>query len=140
MNNSFKLLGVALALLTFTAVAGASQLQAQETQERSANHVMSITKFKVPAGEMQSFLEMTRRANEIHEQAGSVAEVRVWVDNLAGPETGTVIHAKEYPSFEAMAADYALVHGMPEWQEFLKHFNASGVEVISNSLQWELIP
>jgi uncharacterized protein YbaA (DUF1428 family) len=87
----------------------------------------NVTKFEVPAGEMANFLDLAARANEIHEQHGSVAEVRVWVENLAGPDTGLVSHAKEYPSFEEMAADYSRVHPTPEWQEFLSEFNPSGV-------------
>jgi hypothetical protein len=101
---------IGLALLALTAIAGTSQLGAQV---RSENAVMSITKFEVPAGEMGNFMNLTARANDIHEQHGCVAEVRVWVENLAGPDTGLVIHSKECPSFGAMAADYSLVHPTP---------------------------
>ncbi|MGH8010779.1 MAG: hypothetical protein ACREQ3_27645 [Candidatus Binatia bacterium] len=137
MRFPSRMFGIGLALLALTVLAGTSQLRAQE---RSENAVQSITKFEVPAGEMANFLEMTARANEIHEQHGSVAEVRVWQEVLAGDDFGIAIHSKEYPSFEEMAADYSRVHPTPEWQEFLQEFSASGVKVVSNSLQWEMIP
>ncbi|HEX5500939.1 MAG TPA: hypothetical protein VFX03_17005 [Thermomicrobiales bacterium] len=127
--------------LPFVTAGGQAEAQdATPEPNRTGNPVMSVTKFNVPAGELANFMELTRRANGVHEQYGSAAKVRVWVDNLAGPDTGLVIHTKEYPSFEAMAADYTLVHPTPEWQQFLQDFDAAGVEVVSNSLQWELVP
>ena len=95
----------------------------------------------VVSGEVTTIArEFAKRAREITEQHGGTGSQRVWLSTLAGPNTGSVIVAVEYPSMVSMAQSQAKVNPTPEWQKFIDDFQKSGMRVLSSSLSFEITP
>jgi hypothetical protein len=120
--------------LAFTLVLGIGQASAQEPPK--VINVLAID----TGGDTDKFLEFAKRARQITEQHGGTGNQRVWLSTLAGPNTGSVVVAVEYPSMVSMAQSQAKVNSTPEWQKFVDDFQESGMGVRSNSLSFEITP
>ncbi len=131
MRHAILLSGLAL-VLTFTL--GVGQVSAQEAPK--VINVLSVD----TGGDTDKFLGFAKRAREITEKNGGTGNQRVWLSTLAGPNTGTVIVAVEYPSMVSMAQTQAKVNSTPEWQAFIGDFQKSGMRVVSSSLSVEITP
>ena len=130
MRNAILFFAV-LVLLSFVA---SGQVSAQEAPK--VINVLSVD----TGGDTAAFLEFTKRAKAIGDQHGGTGNQRVWLSSFAGPNTGTVVVAVEYPSAVSMAQSQAKVNSSPEWQKFVADFQASGMRVISNSVSVEITP
>ena len=91
-------------------------------------------------GDLDGFLKFAKRARDLQSKHGGTGTQRVWQSTLAGPNTGSVIVAVEYPSFVSMAQSQAKVGATPEWQKFIKDFQDSDMEVLSSSVSMEVSP
>ena len=131
MRHAIVLSGLALA---FTFVLGASGASAQE-----APRVINVLAIDT-GGDTDKFLGFAKRAREITEKHGGTGRQRVWLSTLAGPNTGSVIVAVEYPSMISMAQSQAKVNTTPDWQKFIDDFQKSGMRVVSSSLSTEVTP
>lgn len=131
MRFSAILAGLALAL---TFALAPSQAEAQGPP-KVINVLMIDTK-----GDLEGFLKFAKRARELQTKHGGTGVQRVWQSTLAGPNTGTVAVAVEYQSMVAMAQSQAKVGATPEWQKFVDDFQASGMNVLSNSVSIEVSP
>ncbi len=120
--------------LAFTLFLGVAQASAQEAPK--VINVISVD----TGGDTDKFLALAKRAREIAEKNGGTGNQRVWLSTLAGPNTGTVIVAVEYPSMVSMAQTQAKVNATPEWQAFIDDFQKSGMRVVSNSVSVEITP
>ena len=131
MRKSFLLLSVAVVL---ACVQAPEEATAQEAPK--VINVLSVD----TGGDTDRFLEFAKRAREISDKNGGTGNQRVWLSTLAGPNTGSVIVAVEYPSMVSMAQSQAKVNPTPEWQKFLDDFQKSGMRVLSSSLSFEITP
>ncbi len=131
MRHAILLSGLAL---VFTFILCVGQASAQEPPK--VINVLSVD----AGGDTDKFLEFAKRAREITEQHGGTGSQRVWLSTLAGPNTGSVIVAVEYPSMVSMAQSQAKVNSTPEWQKFIDDFQKSGMRVVSSSLWVEIMP
>ena len=130
MRNAILFFAV-LVLLSFVA---SGQVSAQEAPK--VINVLSVD----TGGDTAAFLEFTKRAKAIAEQYGGTGNQRVWQSSFAGPNTGTVVVAIEYPSMVSMAQTQAKVNSSPEWQKFIADFQATEMRVVSNSVSVEITP
>ena len=131
MRFSALLVGFALAL---TFALAPSQAAAQGAPK--AINVLTID----TKGDLDGFLKFAKRARDLQTKHGGTGQQRVWQSTLAGPNTGTVAVAVEYPSMVSMAQSQAKVGATPEWQKFVADFQASGMRVLSNSVSMEVTP
>ena len=120
--------------LAFSLILGVAQASAQEAPK--VINVLAVD----TGGDTDKFLGFAKRAREITEKNGGTGNQRVWLSTLAGPNTGTVIVAVEYPSMVSMAQTQAKVNSTPEWQAFIGDFQKSGMRVVSSSLSVEITP
>jgi hypothetical protein len=131
MRITSFLIGLALA---FAFTLAPSQATAQE-----APKVINVVTYDV-AGEMPKFLELYKRAMMVLKKYGSTGESRLWVTTYAGPNTGTVAVAIEYPSMVSMSESSAKVSPSPEWQKLIADFEATDMRILSNSVSVDITP
>ena len=110
-----------------------------QSMAQTAPKVINVVTYNV-AGDMPKFLELYERAMVIIEKYESTGESRLWISTLAGPNTGTVAVAIEYPSMVSMAESNAKVFSSPEWQKLIGDFEATDVRVLSNSVSVDITP
>ncbi len=132
MRITSFLIGLALA---FAFTLAPSQSTAQE-----APKVINVLTYDVAAGDMPKFLELYKRAMVVLEKYGSTGKSRLWVTTYAGPNTGTVAVAIEYPSMVSMAESGAKVFPSPEWQKLTAEFQATDMRLLSNSVSVDITP
>jgi hypothetical protein len=101
--------------------------------------VINVTTYDV-AGDMPKFLEFYKRAIALAEQYGSTGKSRLWVSTFAGPNTGSVAVATEYPSMASMAQSGEKLLFTPEWQKLVAEFEAANMRAISSSLAADFTP
>lgn len=124
---------------TALAVALSLGLSAGQAAAQEPPKVINILVFDT-GGQNDEFLEFAKRAMTLTKQLGSTGMQRVWTSTLAGPNTGTMVVAVEYPSFVSMAESQAKVGSSPEWQQFIDDFAAAGMRVTSSSVSVEVTP
>ncbi len=132
MRITSFLIGLAL---VFAFAMAPSQSTAQE-----APKVINVLTYDVAAGDMPKFLELYKRAMVIIKKYESTGESRLWISTLAGPNTGTVAVAIEYPSMVSMAQSGAKVVPSPEWQKLIDDFEATDMRILSNSVSVDITP
>jgi hypothetical protein len=126
-------------LLIALALVFAFTLAPSRSMAQAAPKVIEVTTFDV-AGDMPKFLEFYKRAAAIAEKYGSTGESRLWVSTFAGPNTGAVAVATEYPSMLSMAQSGEKIVPTPEWQKLVADFEATDMRAISTSLAEDLTP
>jgi hypothetical protein len=130
MRLASLVVGLALAILFVAASPAFAQ---------SPPRVINIIGIET-GGDTAKFLEFVKRARAINEQYGSTGTTRVFQATLAGPNTGNMAVAVEFPSMTSMAESQAKIGPSPEWQKFVADFQAAGMSVISNSVSVEITP
>jgi hypothetical protein len=131
MRIGSLLIGLAL-VFAFTLVPSQSAAQAPPK-------VVNVISYDV-AGDMPKFIGFYKRAMVVLEKYGSTGKSRLWVSTLAGPTTGTVAVATEYPSMASMAQSTEKFFPTPEWQKLVADFEAAGMRIISSSLAADITP
>jgi hypothetical protein len=126
-------------LLIALALVFAFTLAPSRTMAQAAPKVINVSTYDV-AGDMPKFLEFYKRAIAIAEKYGSTGESRLWVSTFAGPNTGSVAVATEYPSMLSMAQSGEKLLLTPEWQQLVADFEATDMRAISSSLAADLTP
>ena len=126
-------------LLIALALVFAFTLTPSQSTAQGMPKVINVATYDV-AGDMPKFLEFYKRAIAIAEKYGSTGESRLWVSTFAGPNTGSVAVATEYPSMLSMAQSGEKLLLTPEWQKLVAEFEAAGMRPISNSLAADLTP
>jgi hypothetical protein len=126
-------------LLSVLALAVAFVLGVAPASAQEAPKVINVLVIDT-GGDTDKFLGFAKRAREIGDKHGSTASQRVWLSTLAGPNTGSVVVAVEYPSMTSMAESQAKVNPTPDWQKFIDDFQKSGMRVVSSSLSTEITP
>jgi hypothetical protein len=106
---------------------------------QAAPKVIQVVTYDV-AGDMPKFLDLYKRAMVIIEKYGSTGESRLWISTLAGPNTGTVAVATEFPSMVSMSESGAKLFPSPEWQKLIDDFEATDMRVLSNSVSVDITP
>jgi glutamine cyclotransferase len=84
-----------------------------------------------------AYLQALEQGRAILKSIGSTGTVRVYRARFAGPETGTIVVAVEYPSLAAFAADEPRISGSAEYQAWLKSLDKVR-KIVSDSLYQEL--
>jgi hypothetical protein len=126
-------------LLIGLALVFAFAMAPSQSMAQAAPKVINVVTYDV-AGDMPKFLELYKRAMVIIEKYESTGESRLWISTLAGPNTGTVAVAIEYPSMVSMAESGAKVFPSPEWQKLIDDFEATDMRVLSNSVSVDITP
>jgi hypothetical protein len=86
---------------------------------------------------MQKFNDLNSRMDTIAAKY-STGKARFWITTLAGAEVGRVIVTIEYPSLISFAQSQAKLDASPEFQQWQKDAQASGIKALSESLVTEL--
>jgi hypothetical protein len=124
---------IALALVfAFTLVPSQSTAQA-------APKVINVMTYDV-AGDMPKFMGLYKRAMAVFGKYESTGQSRLWISTYAGPNTGTVAVAIEYPSMVSMTESGAKVFPSPEWQKLTAEFQATDMSILSNSVSVDITP
>ena len=131
MRFTSLLIGLAF-VFAFTLVPSQSMAQAMPK-------VINVATYDV-AGDMPKFLAFYKRAVAVAEKYGSTGKSRLWVSTLAGPNTGSVAVATEYPSMLSMAQSGEKIFNTPEWQKLVAEFGAAGMRPISSSVAADFTP
>ena len=131
MRHAILFSGLSLA---FVLVLGVGPAGAQEAPK--VINVLSID----TGGDTDGFLKFAKRAQELTAKHGGTGSQRVFLSTLAGPNTGSVIVAVEYPNMVSMAQSQAKVNSTKDWQKFIADFQKSGMRVLSSSLSSEITP
>ncbi len=87
---------------------------------------------------MQKFNDLSGRMDTIVAKYQSTGKARFWITTLAGAEVGRVIVTIEYPSLVSYAQSQAKMDASPEYQQWQKDAQASGIKELSASLLTEL--
>jgi hypothetical protein len=87
---------------------------------------------------MQKFNDLNSRMDTIAAKSQSTGKARFWITTLAGAEVGRVIITIEYPSLISFAQSQAKMDASPEFQQWQKDAQASGIKELSTSLVTEL--
>lgn len=105
-----------------------------------SRHVLSVLAVRVK-GDQDAYLEQVKKFQAIAKRLDAGGTTRVWRATLAGPNTGMIFVATEFPNLEAYAKGNAKIQGDAEWKKLVKDLNASGIrEVVSSSLFEEATP
>lgn len=120
--------------LAFAFALSPSQSVAQEPPK-----VIHVLAYDV-AEQLPQFLELYKRAMAIMEKYGSTGQSRLWMNTLAGPNTGRVAVATEYPSMASMVESNGKLFASPEWQQLTADFMATDMRLLSNSVAVDLTP
>ncbi len=126
-------------LMIGLALVFAFTLAPSQSMAQAAPKVINVITYDV-AGDMPKFLELYKRAMVIIEKYESTGESRLWISTLAGPNTGTVAVAIEYPSLVSMAESGAKVFPSPEWQKLIGDFEATDMRLLSNAVAVDITP
>jgi hypothetical protein len=126
-------------LLIGLALVFAFAMAPSPSMAQAAPKVINVLTYDV-AGDMPKFLELYKRAMVIMEKYGSTGESRLWTSTFAGPNTGTVAVAIEYPSMVSMAESGAKVFPSPEWKKLTDEFGATDMRILSNSVSVDITP
>ncbi len=87
---------------------------------------------------MQKFNDLTSRVDAIATKYQGTGKSRYWIATFAGAEVGRVIVTIEYPSLISFAQSEAKMNASPEFQQWQKDAQASGIKELSSSLVTEL--
>lgn len=87
---------------------------------------------------MQKFNDLNSRMDTIAAKNQSTGKARFWMTTFAGAEVGRVIVTVEYPSLISFAQSQAKMDASPEYQQWQKDAQASGIKELSSSLVTEL--
>ena len=87
---------------------------------------------------MQKFNDLTSRVDAIATKYQSTGKSRYWITTFAGAEVGRVIVTVEYPSLISFAQSQAKMDASPEFQQWQKDAQTSGIKELSSSLVTEL--
>ena len=129
------LIGLAVALALF-----ASPARAAEEKSKEPHGVLNVVAVKVK-GDVDAYLAKVKKLRAAADESGALGTFRVWRAAVAGPETGTIYVAIEYPSLEAYAAAVSKQREDKEWTKLMKDLDASGVrEVVGQSLLVDVTP
>ena len=126
-------------LLLSVAVVVACAQAPQEATAQEGPKVIQIVAIDT-GGDLPKFLEFSKRIQAIADKAGSTGQRRIWQSTLAGPETGSVVVAIEYPSLVSMAQSTGKMAATPEWRQLVADVQAAGMRVVSNSIAVEITP
>ena len=126
-------------LLLSVAIVLACVQAPEEAKAQEGRKVIQIVAIDT-GGDLPKFLEFSKRIQVIADKTGSTGQRRIWQSTLAGPETGSVAVAIEYPSLISMAESTAKTAAAPEWQQLAADFQAAGMRVVSNSIAVEITP
>lgn len=101
--------------------------------------VLEVLYFNVN-GDIPGFLAMVGKANgiakEIHPKRN--AKLRVFMLDVAGEESGTVVLVNEHPSYSEWAKAREIVGPDPRWAEFGKQVQAAGYKLLYRGLSTEI--
>jgi len=89
---------------------------------------------------MQKFSDLSSRVNAIATKYQNTGKTRYWATTWAGSEVGRVIVTIEYPSLVSMAESIAKMEASPEFQQWQKDAQASGIKQLSESVVTEVRP
>ncbi len=126
-------------LLIGLALVFAFAMAPSQSMAQAAPKVINVLTYDV-AGDMPKFLELYKRAMVIFEKYESTGESRLWISTLAGPNTGAVAVAIEYPSMVSMAESGAKFFPSPEWQKLTDDFEATDMRLLSNAVAVDITP
>ena len=87
---------------------------------------------------MQKFNDLNSRMDAIATKYQSTGKARFWMTTYAGAEVGRVIVTVEYPSLISLAQSQAKMDASPEYQQWQKDAQASGIKELSVSIVTEL--
>jgi len=123
-------------LLTFAVTLASTTAQAQEPPPPHVTNVIVLE----TSGDLGKLADIVKRARMIGEKYGSTGKARVWMTTLAGPNTGNVVVAVEYPSLVSMAESLSKVNASPDWTRLVADAQAAGIKPVSNSVVVEITP
>ena len=126
-------------LLLSVAIVIACAQAPEEAKAQEGRKVIQIVAIDT-GGDLPKFLEFSKRIQVIADMTGSTGKRRIWQSTPAGPETGTVAVAIEYPSMVSMAESTTKMVATPEWSQLVADFQAAGIRVVSNSVAVEITP
>jgi len=127
----YKTIALALTLFLIAATAPPAAV-AQEP------HVTNVLVFDV-GPDLARFMELSKRVKGINDKYGSTGKARIWVAAFAGPDSGRVIVAVEYPSMASMAQSQEKLNSSPEWRQLVTEVQqTTAIKQLSNSVVIEL--
>jgi hypothetical protein len=85
----------------------------------SAGSVMVVTGVTVQPGKLEEYRTRVGGGQKIVERLGMKSRARMWQAEIAGPGTGSIAVATEYPDLATYVADQAKLTGDAEWQKLL---------------------
>ena len=87
----------------------------------------------VKTDNVQAYLDQLDKGTEVMKKLGVERQIHVWQATFAGPETGTVVAAIEYPSMSAYSADAEKLMASKEYLAWL-HATDALRTIVSDSL------
>jgi hypothetical protein len=93
----------------------------------------------VQTDDTSAYVKEIAKEQEILKRMGSAAVIRVWRARFAGPNTGSVVVAIEYPSMVVLAQDEAQTFADPEYMAWLHGLDKLR-KILSDSAYDELKP
>jgi ribosomal protein S5 len=100
-------------------------------------HVIEVITIDT-GGNMQKFMELSKRAAEIAKQVHAGGTVRYYMTTWAGDGAGRVVVTIEHQSLAALAQSEATLNASPEFRKWQADVAASGIKELSSSLVTEL--
>jgi hypothetical protein len=119
---------IAMLVALLTGIAFASQSQAT---------VLRV--IMVQTDDTSAYVKELGKGQELLKRMGSAAMIRVWRARFAGPNTGSVVVAIEYPSMVVLAQDEAKAFANPEYMAWLHGLDKLR-KILSDSTYDELKP
>jgi phenylpyruvate tautomerase PptA (4-oxalocrotonate tautomerase family) len=81
--------------------------------------LLQVVAVKVKPGKLEKYRAEVKKLRGVLKRVGSEATVRMWNATQAGPDTGTILVALEYPNAAAWAAGAPKVQSDEEWQDIV---------------------
>ena len=101
--------------------------------------VLQVVAVEVEPGELDEYVKRVSKFNAIAERLGVQAKLRIWQATAAGPNTGIVAVAVEYPSLSEWVRAGDKLDPDKEWQKIMASLPDIR-KIVSSSLYQELAP
>ena len=90
------------------------------SQAAHAQKTTVLRVVRIQTDDAAAYMQGLDRGKSIMKKMGLTQSIRVWRAQFAGPETGNIVVAIEYPDMASFAAAEAKTNADPEYQEWLK--------------------
>lgn len=107
--------------------------------QADSHTVLRVVAVQVEPGKLDSYLAEVAKLNGVMKRLSLPGSVRVWKATYAGPETGAVVVAIEYPGLPAFADGMAKLAAGAEWSKTIAGLDDIRT-IVSDSLYQEISP